>query len=78
MRVDRRSSGWKITPARMEKVWENLLDANGRFISEAEKALCDTQQRLRLIEVDDWSKEGYSSVDYRESLALSQEVGHLN
>ena len=43
MRVDRRSSAWKMTPAGMEKAWDDLLDANGRFISEAEKALCDGQ-----------------------------------
>ena len=43
MIVDRRSSAWKMTPAGMEKAWDDLLDANGRFISEAEKALCDGQ-----------------------------------
>ena len=33
MRVDRRSSAGKVTPAAMEKTWDDLLDANGRFIT---------------------------------------------
>ena len=76
--MDRRSSAWRITPAGMEKAWEDLLDANGRFIDEAEKALCDEQQRLRLLEIDMWSKEGHDSVDYRESFPLSKEVNQFN
>ena len=62
----------------MEKSWENLLDANVSFLDEAEKSLCDEQQRLRLLEIDIWSKEGLDSVDYRESFAISKEVIHIN
>ena len=65
---------WNITPARKERAWDRLQDANGRLISEEEKSLCDSQQRLRLLGIDEWSKEGLESVDYQESLALSKEV----
>ena len=50
--MDRRASAWRKTPAGMEKAWEDLLNANGRFLDEAEKSLCDEQQRLRLMEID--------------------------
>ena len=71
MRGDSQSLAWNITPARKERAWERLQDANGRLISEEEKFLCNSQQRLRLLGIDEWSKEGLDSVDYRESLALS-------
>ena len=63
MRGDSRSLAWNITPARKERAWERLQDANGRLISE-EKSLCNSQQRLRLLGIDEWSKEGLDSVDY--------------
>ena len=34
-----RASAWRITPAGMEEAWDDLLDANGRFLGEAEKAI---------------------------------------
>ena len=74
MRGDSRSLAWTITQARKERAWEHLQDANGRLISEEEKAMCDSQQRLRLLGIDEWSKEGLESVDYRESMVLSNEV----
>ena len=74
MRGDSRSLAWTFTTARKERAWERLQDANGRLISEEEKSLCDSQQRLRLLGIDEWSKEGLESVDYQESLALSKEV----
>ena len=76
--MDSQSLSWSITPARKEKAWERLQDANGRLISEEEKSLCDSQQKMRLLEIDEWSKEGLNSVDYRESLALSKEVSLLS
>ena len=73
--MDSQSLSWSITPARKERAWERLQDANGRLISEEEKSLCDSQQKMRLLGNDEWSKEGLDSVDFRESLALSKEVG---
>ena len=78
MQGDSRSLAWTITPARKERAWEHLQDANGRLISEEEKAMCDSQQKLRLLGIDKWSKEGLESVDYRESMTLSNEVHSLN
>ena len=78
MRVGSQSLSWNITPARKEKAWKCLQDANGRLISEEEKSLCDSQQRMRLLGIDKWSKEGLDSVDYRESWALSKEVSSLS
>ena len=46
-------------------------------MGEDEKALCDHQQRLRLLGIDEWSEDGLKSVDYRESMALNKEVHHL-
>ena len=78
MQGDSRSLAWEITPARKERAWEYLQDANGRLINEEEKAMCDSQQKLRLLGIDEWSKEGLESVDYRESMTLSNEVHSFN
>ena len=74
MSGDSRSLAWTITQARKDGAWEQLQDANGRYMSEEEKALCDNQQRLRLLGIDEWSREGMESVDYRESMVVSDEV----
>ena len=77
MKTDNRSLEWTVPQSRKDQVWADLQDANGRFMGEDEKALCDHQQRLRLLGIDEWSEEGLKSVDYRESMALSKEVQHL-
>ena len=68
---------WDIPQSRKDQVWADLQDVNGRFLGDDEKALCDHQQRLRLLGIDKWSEEGLKSVDYRESMALNKEVHHL-
>ena len=68
---------WVIPQSRKDQLWADLQDVNGRFLGDDEKALCDHQQRLRLLGTNEWSEEGLKSVDYRESMALSKEVHHL-
>ena len=65
---------WDISQAKKDQVWADLQDVNGRFLGEDEKDLCDHQQRLRLLGIDEWSEDGRKSVDYRESMSLSKEV----